>query len=205
MQKILIVFLLGCGKGPEPIPPITGAPLPIDGAAVVTPEVVVDAAPSEQSPPTGYYMLSSDLNDGCSNKKLSSSFEQPVLVLVKHDRGRTLVNVPIVVTTTGGAQARQDMALDQKMHFVKPSQTCPGVETVIDSEVKTATHDTLRIVRTETFGDGSKCPQPPLESKCTRETVLTYTLKKSLCEGPCNPMNVRLLTDGGMDLECKCP
>jgi len=187
--KLILVFVLGCGRTEDPVPSVPFAPIAIDGAAEMP---VIDAAAPSKPPPTGMYQLSTDTNDGCASKKTSSTFEQPLIVFVKHDRGKMLVNIPFVVTPGGGAIARSDMTLEVGAKMQSKTPAC-----TVETEIVEISHDGIRLVRTET------CAQPP--PTCRRETTLIYTLKKSLCEGPCNATNVHILTDGGVDLKCECP
>jgi hypothetical protein len=194
------VLSIACQRSTDPVPSNAPVRIAIDSGAVAA---TVEAGPSKP-PPTGLYDLTVEVgSNSCRRQKWAN--EQPLLVIAKHEQGKSTFSLPIVLAPGASAIGRMEIEAGRRFRTPLPEPACPGFQSTLDSELVEASNDTIRITRTETYGDARQCATMPNETACMRETTITFKLRKSLCDAPCNAKDIRSLPDGGTDLTCVCP
>jgi hypothetical protein len=200
---VLGALSIACQRATDPVPSNAPVAIAIDSGAVAP---TVEAAGPSKPPPTGLYDLTVEVgSNSCRRLKWANAFSQPFLVIAKHEQGRSTFNLPIVLAPAASAVGRMDIEAGRRFRAPLPEPACPGFASTLDTEIVEASNDTIRIARTETYGDARQCATTPNETACMRETTLTFKLRKSLCDAPCSAKDIRPLPDGGADLTCVCP
>jgi hypothetical protein len=150
--------------GPEP----SLAPVAVDGGSL---------------PPTGEYdVIARIVADDCATKEPVPQRMKLLVLGRAYSDGRIGANMPMPEGARSDVGIEPRRPVTGKLH---PDRACPGYTIERTVEITAATHDMIRLLRTDTKGDPSVCGKPG--TACATKTEFTYGLVKELCAAGCNP------------------
>lgn len=190
-----VLGLLGLGSAETAAQPAASAP----------------AAPSATPPSGEYEVTTTVVNTTCGNKRtpgpplkvavyVKSLPKGPVGNLALPSLGSEKVTaVPPVqridVQFTVGAKV-------VSTPHIEPA--CASYKTKYTLETVEATHDRIKVRRTEEYGDGRGCAKLPLDTNCTTTTEYAFALQKAVCEAPCTGQS-KPEPGNALAMQCACP
>jgi hypothetical protein len=179
------------------------------GAQPAAPAAAAPAA----TPPSGEYEVTTILaNSTCGNRRKPGP-PLKVAVYVKTSPKGPVGNLalpalgpPEHVTKVLPVQ-RSDIQLTAGAKVVSVPHiepACAGYKTKYTLETIEATHDRIKVRRTEEYGDGRGCGKLPLDTNCTATIEYSFALQKAVCEAPCAGQP-KPEPGNALAMQCACP